>query len=224
MSRFSTVADVRNRNNFQRYECNTNINTRNYVSSQLPTLPMPCHDLRLSVSDPVQSPKLLSTSTSRSSTRTILSNRRDSEQEKNMKMTNVNTQRSLIRSVSYCPTSSQRDIFDEHMALFADSFSVVRISLLASNGSNQSPNLCKNSNHDQKTCKRMKRNHKRVERQRNEHVEELSSSLNDISQSTITVDQDYDYVKTTSLVEDLPYIPTTTIRKQLHVYLPKITR
>lgn len=217
--------DVCDLNDMHIRKYNANMNTRNYLSSKSspPLLPISYHDLRLVISDQIPSNIVIvpqSLSSFPTLTRTPKPKRRNSEQKKTHKQTNVDVYRSLIRSISRYPIASERNISNNNMTLLSNSFTVDRVCLLPNIGSVHPHNLSKtqrynstNSNDKQKSTRTIIPNNKPI-----------PSTPLDTHHRTTSPDQYYeqnnDKMTTTN---SLSYIPTNPTRKQLHVYIPQTT-
>ncbi|CAF2844748.1 unnamed protein product [Rotaria sp. Silwood2] len=230
--RSPTRVDICDFNRLHLRDQNANINTRNYLSSKSAPSSKPYRDLRLVVTNRIPSNiVILSKTSSFSSTPSNKSklHRRKSEHKKNQKQPGFDVYRSLVRSVSRCSISSERDLSNDDMNYLANSFTVDRIPLLPSTGYFHSHNLLKTqknstySNDNRRPLSRARTFYESSSSSRFEHIDYMRPMSPEIFHRTTPTNQYYEASDgtLTTTTNILPCTPTTRTRKEIHVYIPQ---
>jgi hypothetical protein len=220
--RSPTLVNVCDFNTLYLRQRNANLNTKNYLSSKSPMPPISSRNLRLVVTNGIPSNILILPKTSSSSQNSLLQQREKKEHKKSQKSTGVDVYRSLPRSVTHCSANSERDITNDDMTSFKNSFTIDRISPLSSTGffrTNNLPKISKqhtNSNENSKSTQ--------ILRTISERIEYLRSTPTEILHRTTPSSQYYEEEKNkmTTPTNVLPCISKDENRKQLHIYMPAI--
>ncbi|CAF2151711.1 unnamed protein product [Rotaria magnacalcarata] len=233
--RSPTLVDTCDFNALKLRDHNTNINTRNYLSSKTPP-PVSYRDLRTVATNRIPSNIVIlskRSSSPLSSTTSILQQRK-TDYKKKQRQSGFDVYRSLVRSISHCSIAAERDISNDEMNRLANSVTIDRVPLLPSTGFFYPHNLSKLSKHDtnssdkRRSCSKKQINNESLASSCCEPVESVQPVSPDMLDRITTTtnhhdDENNDQMSTTTMQNMLTCTPKACIRKQLHVYVPQIS-
>ncbi|CAM4758015.1 unnamed protein product, partial [Rotaria magnacalcarata] len=197
--RSPTLVDTCDFNALKLRDHNTNINTRNYLSSKTPP-PVSYRDLRTVATNRIPSNIV------------ILSKRSSSPQS------GFDVYRSLVRSISHCSIAAERDISNDEMNRLANSVTIDRVPLLPSTGFFYPHNLSKlskhdtNSSHKRRSCSKKQINNESLASSCCEPVESVQPVSSDMLDRITTTtnhhdDENNDQMSTTTMQNMLTCTP-----------------
>ncbi|CAF1431463.1 unnamed protein product [Rotaria sp. Silwood1] len=233
--RSPTRVDICDFNRLYLRDHNSNTNARNYLLSKSSPPPKSYRDLRLVVTNRIPSNIVILSKTSSFSPTSINPSklqRRKSAQKKNKKQPGFDVYRSLVRSISHCSISSERDLSNDEMNHLANSFTVDRIALSPSAGYFYSHNLPKTektytySNDKRRPLSRARTLYESYSSSRFENLDYMRSISPETFHRTTPINQYYEEDSDETLTTTtnvLPSTPTIRTRKEIHVYIPQVS-